>query len=385
MSLRALRRYAPFLLIALLVVVAACVTAKQWSPGVSATAPVGDAPGVAVPGTPIAAGYTVGEPGIFDNLAVFPIFASVQEDLGEFTTLEAALENGTAEVRELDAAPSAPGEPVQQRAGGDGARVNSLLIENRGKLPLLVLAGTVVKGGKQDRQIGGDFVIGAGKTVPVDAFCVEHGRWNGHRDGVATGGKFTSSKVLAQGDVRGAGQYKKDQQEVWDSVSKVNKAHGKEAPSDTLMATLDDGEVAAARTKLAGEVHEFLNRAEPQPNVVGLAYAVDGEVRAVRWFLNHRLFTMHSETLVNTAAVEAITAKTARKGAPPAASLAVAPAAVTKFVDEIQNAKVEERPAAPAADNAYEYQESDQGYGSKAVVQSKGKPKAVTQDFLKKK
>src|SRR5439155_384601 len=78
------------------------------------------------------------------------------------------------------------------------ARVNPLVIENPGKLPLLVLAGTVVRGGKQDRQIGADFVIEAGKTVPVDAFCVEHGRWDATRDGVATGGRFKSEKVLAQ-------------------------------------------------------------------------------------------------------------------------------------------------------------------------------------------
>ncbi len=392
MSRRALVRIAPFFLIAVVLAIGACVSASKWSPSPpGGNVAIGPARAVDAPGTPIAAGYTVGEPGVFENLAVFPIYASVQEDLGEFTTLEAALEAGTAEVRELDRIDDGPeGLPQQQGAaqvqarGGDGARVNTLVIENRGNLPLLVLAGTVVKGGKQDRQIGGDFVVAAGKTVPVDAFCVEHGRWNATREGVATGGKFTTSKVLAQAEVRAAGQYKKNQSEVWDEVSKVNKAHGKETPSDTLMATVDDREVAAARAALAADVRRFLDRAEPQSHVVGLAYAVDGEVRAVRWFLNHRLFALYEETLVNTAALEATTARTARNGAP-APSAAVEAAAVTRFVDEIQNAKVEVRAAAPAADNSYEFQESEAGYGSKAVLKKGGAPKSVTSDFVKKK
>ncbi len=148
--------------------------------------------------------HTVGAPAVFENLAVFPVFAARQEDIGDFTTLDAALEAKTAEVRELDAA----GADAETNGS---AEVNKLVIENRGKLPVLVLAGTVVKGGRQDRQIGADFVIEAGRTVPVDAFCVEHGRWNATRDGVETGGRFKSERVLAQADVRAAGQYEQDQ------------------------------------------------------------------------------------------------------------------------------------------------------------------------------
>ena len=43
--------------------------------------------------------------------------------------------------------------------------MNTLVIENKGDVPIYVLAGTVVKGGKQDRQIGQDFIIEGKKTV----------------------------------------------------------------------------------------------------------------------------------------------------------------------------------------------------------------------------
>jgi hypothetical protein len=58
---------------------------------------------------------------------------------------------------------------------------------------------------------------------------------------------------------------------------------------------------------------------------------------------------------------------------------------VKRFIDDVQGAAIEERPAAPASENAYEFQESEAGYGSKAVLKKDGKPKAVTQDYVKKK
>jgi hypothetical protein len=166
----------------------------------------------AVPGLPLFEDHTVGAPFVSGNLAVFPVYASVQEDVGEIVTLDEALEKGTAEVREVgpEAVAGEQVREVQQRTG-EGAVVNTLVIENRGKQPILVLAGTILKGGKQDRQVGRDFLVGANETEPVDAFCIEHNRWTTVRDGLATGGKFRAMKVLAVGEVRGAGQYEGDQ------------------------------------------------------------------------------------------------------------------------------------------------------------------------------
>src|SRR5262249_55934493 len=159
-----------------------------------------------------------------------------------FLPLDTAIDRKVAVLREMG-------------ADGNGAQVNQLVIENRGDVPILVLAGTVVKGGKQDRQIGQDFIIGKRQTVPVDAFCVEHGRWNASRQGVATGGAFQSLKTLAVGQVRQAGQYEHDQGRVWDNVKAANKVAGKESASDTLTALLEAPEVQAERGHVGGQVH----------------------------------------------------------------------------------------------------------------------------------
>ncbi|EYF01118.1 ARPP-1 family domain-containing protein [Chondromyces apiculatus] len=430
-------------------------TAGASPGGTGAGAAVGKRAPKQVPGHPIGDGYTVGAPQIFDNLAVFPVYASVQEDLGEFTTLDVALEKETAVVRELGAAPvppPAPPTPAQaantataepptpspqpsppphprhprrhprlidtedheqsQRAqhavpSDVGAQVNTLVIENKGDLPILVLAGTIVKGGKQDRQIGQDFLVGARQTVPVDAFCVEHGRWTGIREGASTDGKFSTMKVLASAKVREAGQYKRDQGEVWSKVSEFNRAHRKETASDTMVAAVEDGAVARQREALAGKASAWLGSVPSVEDVVGLAYAVDGQVRGVRFFMNRKLFQMFEATLTGTAAQDAITAaEEARAQHRPVASGAADEQAVTRFIAGIASAKAEAQ--ATRAGNVNHYQVAEKGYGSAvfspAAAQAApaapaelaepdarhappaplAKPKAITRDFLAK-
>lgn len=310
----------------------------------------------APPGVPISDDHLVGEPRVLGNLTVFPIFAKTEWDVGAFTTLDDALAKKTAIVRE-------------RGDGEQGASVGSLVVENKGDTPILVLAGTVVKGGNQDRQIGQDFVIQGNKTVAVDAFCVEHGRWSDERNGVKTNGQFGTLKVLANGAVRGAAQYKGNQGEVWESVGKVNSAHRKSAPSDTLTASLDDGEVAKKRAALARSVEAFL---EERPGVVGLAYAVDGKVKGARWFVNRQIFGLHRSTLAQTAAQDALTAATARGDKPAPEGKPLGPEAVKDFVAAVDAARSEEK--ATGAANVNEYRDSKEAWGARTKVDTMARP-----------
>ena len=150
-------------------------------------------------------GVRVGTAHVVQDLTVFPILADAQEKVGRIVTLDAALRKGTAVVREQK----------------NGAQVNRLEIVNRGNDSVYVLAGTVVKGGNQDRQVSQDFVVPPKKRIAVDAFCVEQGRWHGRRSGRSTGGRFGTMQVLAGGKVRAAGQYEKDQSKVWKQVAET--------------------------------------------------------------------------------------------------------------------------------------------------------------------
>ena len=225
----------------------------------------------------------VGAPEQFENLALYPIFSGSQKDVGPVLALHTALAKNLAEVRELG------GSDGPASAHAAGPTVGKLVIENRGEVPVYVLAGTIVKGGNQDRQIGQDFIVAARSTVSVDAFCVERGRWTDQRNGAATQGKFSVLDQLATSKVRAAGQHEGNQGQVWSEVAKVNAAHGKDSPSGSLLASMDDQEVMRRRSALAARIDAKLAGVEPKPDLVGFAYAVNARVKGVRWFSSQRV------------------------------------------------------------------------------------------------
>ncbi|MBI2390402.1 MAG: hypothetical protein HYV09_12505 [Deltaproteobacteria bacterium] len=305
---------------------------------------------------------TIGEGHVVGNLTVYPITSCAQADVGPIVTLDEALEKGTAIIREVEG----------------GGSVNTLVIENKGAVPVFVLAGTIVKGGRQDRQIGQDYLIGGKDKSDVDAFCVEHGRWNESRDGEKTGGVFRVADVIATSKVRAAGQYEKDQGKVWSKVAAANKAHAKAPPSETLLATVDDAALVKEREALAERLERALATVAPRESLVGFAYALDGEIKGARWFAHHRLWAMHEKKLLRSVALEATTAiaeakasgKPLKPSAPPPP-----PSAVETFVASVETGEVKEE-RETKAENVNEYQESAKAFGSKMKMKTKPSSKS---------
>jgi len=241
---------------------------------------------------------SLGEPAHVDNLTVWPVFSDDTIDIGPILSLHGAEQQGVAQVLEVGA--------------GGSAQVNRLVIENRSDHAILVPAGTVVKGGKQDRQIAEDMIIAANSTAPVGAFCVEQGRWVAQRDGVATNGQFASLNLVASKRVRASAQYNGDQQMVWDNVSMVNSYTGKSPATSTFIATIEEteGESVARRERLEQEVRQHFETSANEANgndheLVGFAYAVNGEPLSVRAFANHALFQQQFPAFLTTMCIEA--------------------------------------------------------------------------------
>lgn len=330
--------------------------------GACARKPVPPAPHVvpvAAPAPPPctpAAERAVGEGHAVANLVVYPITSCAKDDGAAIITLDEALARGVATVREAE---------------GGGA-VNRLVIENKGDVPVFVLAGTILRGGKQDRQVGQDYVIGGKEKSDVDAFCVEHGRWNDNRDGEKTGGEFRVADVIATSKVRAAGQYEKDQGKVWSKVAATNKAHQKAPASETLLATVDDATLMKEREALAGLIEQALAKFGPRASMIGFAYAVDGTIRGARWFGHHRLYAMHEKKLLRSVALEAVTASAEARAAGKSAQVAAAPArsAVEEFIATVDKQEVKEE-RETTAENVNEYRESDKAFGSSTKMKAK--------------
>ena len=87
--------------------------------------------------------------------------------------------------------------------------MNRLVLVNNSDRPLILLAGEIVTGGKQDRVVGKDRIVPP-KSDPIDlaVFCVEPERWVAAK---STFGSFHSQ--MAQPSVRRSAMADKNQAE----------------------------------------------------------------------------------------------------------------------------------------------------------------------------
>lgn len=249
-------------------------------------------------------------------LTVFPVVAAASHDTQQFLTLDEGLRSGDVVVSETGnieplVRPRHPGIPI--RPPGGGAQVNRLVLVNNSKHPLILLAGEIVTGGKQDRVIGKDRLVPA-ESDPIDlsVFCVEPGRWT------ATNANFGSfGAAMAQPAVRARAMAEKNQEMVW---SEVRKAQGSVAAQlSPPMAAVVGGTSSYAGVLQNDEVKRKLDSvAEPiqrdyesvikqlrDRNAVGVVVAVNGEIIWADIFASTSLLEKYWPKLVRSYAAEA--------------------------------------------------------------------------------
>ena len=271
-----------------------------------------------------ASGYSLLSPIRSGNLTVFPVVASKSYDTVEFLTLDEGLRSGDVVVTEAGQARGLirhrPRDPAIMRPVRD-AEVNRLVLVNNSKRPLLLLAGEIVTGGKQDRVIGKDRIVPA-ESDPVDlsVFCVEPGRWvaaNGKSDfGYSAG---APAGLLASPVVRSKAMGAKDQQQVWDSVRRSQSAMAESvavtgaAPavnSTTSYArVMDNKEVQKQVDAVAEPVrrnYESVIRQLRDKNAVGVVVAVNGEIVWADIFASTQLLQKYWPKLARSYATEAV-------------------------------------------------------------------------------
>jgi len=290
------------------------------------------------PGQPTPPGKPEGEwrllePVTYENLTVFPVVASSGYDTREFMTLEEGLSRGEVIVREQGAETLIRDRdglrPAVQNYGGPS--VNQLVLINRSKRPLLLLAGELVSGGKQDRIIGKDRIVPAGaEPLPLDVFCVEHGRWS-------NGSQFTAAKTIVHPSVREQAAVTQRQDNVWASVAggttaaRSAAAPAPQVPADVLAQTMtaeaptqsyekiyDSRRVAPSVDAMVDEVQRRFRRETAGlkgERVVGVVIAYGGEVAWSDIFASADLFDQYWSKLLRSYAVEAVTRPTLREKA----------------------------------------------------------------------
>src|SRR6266404_670598 len=277
------------------------------------------------------------DPVVYENIAIFPVVSGSSQDTSSFLTLEEGLASGEVIISERGTV-----RMVRNRDGvhtipdySASASVSQLVLINRSKRPLLLLAGELVSGGKQDRIIGKDRIVPVGaEPLPLDVFCVEHGRWTG------SSSQFIASKTIVHPSVREQAAVDQKQTEVWAAVAggstaSVSVSAAPAAPAPLSQSVLAEAISSEAPTqsyrkiyessRVGGSVDSFVDQVQRRfayatsglkgERVVGVVVAYGGEVAWSDIFASGDLFHQYWSKLLRSYAVEALARPTLRETA----------------------------------------------------------------------
>lgn len=257
------------------------------------------------------------------NLTIFPVVVDKTFDTSEFLTLDEGIRSGQVMVTETGGTPGL----VRPRPYNDGvwqerpfpipqggARVNQLALINNSDRPLVLLAGEIVTGGKQDRVVGRDRIIPAhSKPIALDVFCVEPHRWMG------ASAKFgATASSMAQPSLRSKAMAARNQQEVWDEVAKSRMAFAASVPAAEAMAiqssssyadAVQNGGVRNQLDSIAVPIEHSYEKLIEQlraRGAVGAVVAVNGEIIWEDVFASSTLLEKYWPKLIRSYAAEAL-------------------------------------------------------------------------------
>ena len=234
--------------------------------------------------TPSSSGYT------YKNLTIF-LIQGKDELSRKYITLEEAMKQKKITLHETGS-------------------VGELSVDNLSSEYVFIMAGDIVKGGRQDRTIGEDIVLAPGaKKVPLKSFCVEQSRWNSR--GSESAAVFSSSeKTLNNKALKVAARTEKDQSKLWKEVedyqAKASEKTQAEVKSRTSPTSL---QLTLENDKIKGSISEYVNALQPafdgKNDVLGFAFFVNGKISTVETFGNAALFKKLQKKLLEAAASEA--------------------------------------------------------------------------------
>ena len=282
--------------------------------------------------------WRLADPIRYQNLSVFPVVGRQSADTSSFATLDESLSSGQVIITEGGA------DAVRRSRDGHtvaipeqhGASVNQLVLVNRGSKPLLLLAGELVSGGKQDRIIAKDRIVLPGAApLPLDVFCVEAGRWS-------AGAQFSAGQLMVHPSVREQAVVVQEQAKVWEAVrngtaaapppppgtAQVGGVPGQmsqtvtvtsealagviqtEAPTQSYGRMYKSPQVGVPADAFTEEVQRRFDRATAKlkgEDVVGVVVAYGGEVAWSDIFASPALFKRYWPKLLRSYVIEGLT------------------------------------------------------------------------------
>lgn len=257
----------------------------------------------------------------YKNLRLYPVFANQvfldeHKDISKYTPLQKAVTENKITVTETGSAAntnvmndnashhSRAHITINQSSGGGSGTVNTLFIENTSNDTIMIMAGEVVKGGKQDRVLAQDMVLlpHSGRK-DISVFCVEHGRWQYSAESQKANNTFYGYSKVSTMSVRKAAVVEKDQQKVWQNVADVTAKNSVTTNSGSYTA-LDTSK--KYNDELKAYIDFFSSKIKSESNVIGMVACTGDKVIGCDMFATPDMFKQYFDNLMSSYSTEAI-------------------------------------------------------------------------------
>jgi hypothetical protein len=177
----------------------------------------------------------------------------------------------------------------------DRATVPDLIVENRGKSHVLLLAGEILLGGKQNRVLTEDVLLPP-MSGPwhIGVYCVEQGRWSGRSTDFGSRGSFAAPGLRSQV------MEKADQGRIWAEVDRYARMAGALSATQSYQEVYEKPEVKAHLEDMGKELGD-----RPAPEALGAAVFTAGTLAGLDLFFDPGLFGREWPKLLRAQALDA--------------------------------------------------------------------------------
>lgn len=247
--------------------------------------------------------YRLSGPYQYENLTIFLIHGPDQPFSGPYTPLQRAMERKVVAVYET-------------------SEVNELAIENRSSSEeVFVQAGDIVKGGQQDRTLAVDLIVPVKSgRMPIDAFCVESGRWT--QRGTEGMNQFSNSyDMVTTKKLKLATKAEASQSKVWQEVETAKEDLNYSLKTDvagvasrsSLQLALENGKVQQMSAKYVDKLTSIVDE---HSDVIGFVFAINNKLNSADVYPSNAMFKQFWPRLLKAAAVEAVAESSAGAARP---------------------------------------------------------------------
>ena len=208
---------------------------------------------------------------VHKNMAIIPIKTPKNYKF-DILTLKKGFELGLAEVKECKT-----------------STVNTLIVENKSSVPLLLVDGEEIVGGDQNRIVNASILIPPQNEMKIPVNCTEHGRW-GYKH------KFVHSEYIADARTRRLKAHARHdgrnvQQAVWNSIGNLEADHSFSSPTQAMTESYENKKA---------DLNEFIKAFEIIDGQNGVLIIVDGEIKGFEIFFNSEIYREYHEKILKS-------------------------------------------------------------------------------------